>query len=452
MIFQRVVPPSFLLDSSTSPGPQSSWCKTLRQKKAIVRVCKLWYKTGISFLYEDVCIRRVGHASIFLRTLENTNINLGDFVKKLTIFCLIPKSYCGTFSLQLQHIFELSPRISHFSYTSPCRLPIPDVLPAMVGTIRHLTLSNAIQFPTLISLLSQLSTELISLSFHVPVIDHGLWTTPHLTFPKLETLVCGVTPYGRRYLGFIATNWVIPSLQRLTLKLNGNPINWEPCILMGDFSSFCAIHGRQLKFLHIHPEYWWSMAKYSINVQMLLDACPMLEHLVLHPNTAPPPTHPGVKWVDVWAPHVRSDCAVDWRKLYLNLTLQHFPALKGVRVLFAALASLPDLPTNIPPGLVLSDNDSFEFRFLDLCIRHDRGKVYTIEPEWAEDEEDAGSDGSDLYVYSSDDGCSTSTSDSASGSDSEDDSQEDCYIERDWDADPDILSDIYYPESSEISN
>lgn len=373
LIFQRALPPSFLVDSSISPGPESPWCQAMRLKKSLVRVCRAWHKVGLQVLYEDIVFRRIGQIPVFLQTLETSPDNLGDFVKRITIDSYTPRGYDAMFSSQLARILSMCPRLFRFSFTAPFTLAQPEVLPPLKWSITHLNFGAATQFPMLFDALTHMCSGLVSLSLHIPTVGLGDMDL-FIHFDRLEELRCGVTEYSTSNLLVFGAKWSIPRLQRLTFDMNGNPSGTRTALPMVAYESFCKTHGAGLKFLQIHPSYWWSM-KYTISVFAILEFCPKLEHLVLHPNTLPPLSHQTVKWIDVWSPHVRQSRSRRWIRDG-TLSRNTFPALKTVRILDAALAVLPDLPILIPPNLVTADDEAFEFQFSGVHIRHTRGHLY----------------------------------------------------------------------------
>ncbi|KAF9010593.1 hypothetical protein BDQ17DRAFT_931511 [Cyathus striatus] len=398
MILLRSVAPSFLLDPTISPGPDSSWCQALRQKKSLILVCREWYKVSLPLLYEDVCFRRISQLPVFLHTVESAPGELGSLVKRLSIYAFIPDNrYGAATNRYLRRLFDLCPRLTLFGYTSPCDLP-PNVLIAPITTT-HLVLGETVKFDTLSKLMAQLSIVLESLTFHVTAVDRGFWNTPTQSFPRLHSLLCVISPGTRKHLAALANMWTLPSLCHLTFKIIGNTINWEPRITTHDFVLFCSVHGKNLKSLHFHPEYWWSMSTYCIDIQRVVDVCSSLEHLILHPKTLPL-THPNVKWVDIWLPHVRSSCAEDWKRLYQSVNSQSFPSLVGIRVISNPLSCLFDIPRTIPPGMVNRDDEGFELEFPGIHVKHNYGHLGTIEPTWSDEGVDSGlDDDGDLYIY-----------------------------------------------------
>jgi len=134
---------------------------------------------------------------------------------------------------------------------------------------------------------------------------------------------------------------------------------------------------------------------------------------------------------------VREVCVEEWTTVRLSLTQQSFPSLRGVRTLGAAMAALTDLPTKIPPNLVLDVSDAFECKFLDLLVRHDPGSLRCIEPEWPEDASDSEEDAD--FVYRSEDDLvhmdgTVSDDSSLTSLESDSEADSDTYIERHWDA------------------
>src|ERR1700761_4840410 len=98
-IFRLALPPSWVLihGDSLPPFPCPIWSADMCVKRAITGVCKTWYRIGVEFLYENVMLRSIGQLPAFVRTLE-TRRELGSFVRRLDVSCMIPLGYSLLYS------------------------------------------------------------------------------------------------------------------------------------------------------------------------------------------------------------------------------------------------------------------------------------------------------------------------------------------------------------------
>ncbi|KIM49603.1 hypothetical protein M413DRAFT_112578 [Hebeloma cylindrosporum] len=195
-IFEHAIPPNFLADLSASFSPNSLWCRALRQKLSLLNVCWAWYRVAVPFLYGDVAIRRVYQLGNLLRTLESSDSShLKDVIKTLNVHCFIPHSFHDSFNMQLIQLFKICPRLTGFSYKSPCYPPSLGTLPPLPPTLTHLELGEDVNLSVLQDALEALSANLVSLS--IDSVKTHLNANSY-TFPLLESLtfVLGRTALG----------------------------------------------------------------------------------------------------------------------------------------------------------------------------------------------------------------------------------------------------------------
>lgn len=282
---------------------------------------------------------------------------------------MIPTSYAGKFEKKLKLLFSLCPNVTCLSYLSSCPLPSWSCLRVLPVHITHLNLDYGVSYKALMDTLKIASPYLVSLSFDNPDPPCCIITESYdhvFQLPNLETLLCAL-PGDRLPMGVDLSQWNMPRIKRLTLHCYGFA---EKQVI-----TICRMHGAGLKFLNIVP-----FCGGFHNLGRVLDLCPALEHIVIHPETKTSFSlgHQYVKWVDIWEPktYEKTSRAKKWNSLCENFTKGNFPLLQGVRKLSAPLSHLINLPTIFPPGEVLTPVDSYSYNFLGLNIRHDVGKIH----------------------------------------------------------------------------
>jgi len=251
--------------------------------KSITLVCRSWYKVGTGFLYQHICIRRFPQLKCLRDTLytSHSSRNLGVLVKSLDIQCHIPEKLATEFARNLCAIMKLCPFVTTFGYTSPCTLP-PSALPTscLKSQVTHLQLHHTVRYIDLVSILRDLQDQLL-------VLDVGISSTTHsgeplnsfgtpspdpktrLIFPSLLTLSFSSEPH---VLDILKADWSMPSLQRFTFSVNHHS---QDAII-----DFLSTHGRRL--LYLRMGIWFHD---GLPFSKVLELCPLLEHLVMHPAT-----------------------------------------------------------------------------------------------------------------------------------------------------------------------
>ena len=289
LIFNRAIPPHALLDPAFFSGGRSPWCHSLRLMKSIVLVCRSWYNVGSAFLYQHICIRGFPQLECLRKTLHTSNSsprNLGALVKSLDIQCYIPESFAPQFAENLCAIMKLCPFISTFGYTSPCTLP-PSALPTscLKSQVTHLQLRHTVHYIDLVSILHDLQDQLLVL--HVEISHKEIAqrlispeSKTRLIFPSL--LALSFSPFdwkSTHALYALKADWSMPSLQRLTM-VSGYPPPGSDSIAryQAAIIDFLSTHGRRLLYLRIEICFGPRFLK-------VLEHCPLLERLVMHPAT-----------------------------------------------------------------------------------------------------------------------------------------------------------------------
>ena len=332
-IFPRAIPPHALLDTALARGNSSAWCQTLRSIKSILLVSRLWYNVAVSFLYQNICIRRFYQLDFLRATLCGTSsAHLASLVKSIAIECHVPEGNDILFIDHLQAILPRCSSLSTFAYEYVFKIPsctLPVVVPVH---ITHLRLDdNGLKFFDIVNHL-----ESFLLSFHLTLRQPNFETKNH-NLSSLQSLSVQLTHANSKFqvLNTIRAHWTMPSLQRFTLAIYcfSPPINYynvEPDIL-----GFLVRFGGHLQQLHIcvgesifRPE----------SFKLLLSACPQLQRIILHPSTLYRHFWSDSDLADFFHPSLRH---IDFTHLLsqldtydtsnLCLSKEHLPALESVR-------------------------------------------------------------------------------------------------------------------------
>ena len=390
----------------------------MQTKRSIITVCRRWWQVGAEMLYEEVVLRRFGQIPASVRTLENPKVNLGNFIKKVDIQCFVPIGYLSLYEAELRRIFDRCPRVADVGFnvsasavdvsTSPLR---PNcvfryvALQSVISKLTHLQCGPMVFFGNLIAGL-QLCTNLTSLSFCLPSHtepapqDHDAFSTS-LVMTQLEDFRCVMSWRGTYYLGIIAQQWSMPSLRRVSFDQNIH-------VDMSYHPRFFRSHGHGIKYLHIRPAAVILIDQAAtVEMQVLLDLCPNVEHVVLCSQMRMPISHPKVQWIDVWDPN--SAQYAQHIDLCASLTPKAFPALRGIRCLDLALANITDIPIVLPPHLAITGG-AFEYQFPGVDVQHTAERIVKRDMMYRyceEDPEPLTSDssdqgGSDHSILSSD--------------------------------------------------
>jgi hypothetical protein len=397
LIFYAAIPPSFLLDSSQSAGPNSPWCLTMRTKKSIIAVCRRWWQVGVEMFYEEVVFRQFGQIPALVRTLEDPMVNIGNLIKKIDIRCFIPIGYSSLYEAELRRVFEHCPRVARVNFsvsaspadpsTSPLRAHCVFrylALQSIISKLTHLQCGPMVSFGNLVAGL-QLCTDLVSLSFYLPSHDgpapqeHEAFSIS-LVMAQLEDFRCVMAWRGTYYLSIIAQQWSMPRLRRASFDQNIN-------VDMSYHARFFRSHGHNIQYLHIRPAAVILIDQATtVEMQVLLDLCPSVEHIVLSSQMRIPIAHPKVMWIDVWDPN--SAQLAPYKELCATLTPKAFPALRGIRYIDLTLANVADVPIVLPPDLAKTGG-AFEYRFPGVDVQHTVGRIVKRDMMYCHCDEDS---------------------------------------------------------------
>ncbi|EAU91741.2 hypothetical protein CC1G_04509 [Coprinopsis cinerea okayama7 len=435
-IFDRTFPPHYLLEQDHALDEFSYACLVTSEQKSHMSVCKEWYNIVKPYLYEYIQIRHPIQLFLLLKSLKQHPDNQ-SLIKVLHINCMISITWQHKFGKTLQSVVDRAPNLREFSmrrwnlpWADSCSIPCGLRFPVF----KHEPMSHL-----KIVYDSSLKVGVLSRDF----LDHGSGVFDRLTqlsldvniqryfadrqdrplkvnLPRLETLECRY-----RFLGLKGT-WRMPRLRRVMLQL---PTLRPPSVeeLSGILKEFFTAHGKGLKELQLESEGGSYLISTGYNPGPALDVldlailCPSLDHLILdgylifgYQTFA----HPALRWIDVWcaAPtdrNWRPEIEAYYRDIRNRYPIgtQLFPSLRRVRILDYQLHHLQDLPYRLPPWSVISPRDSYEVRFMDLCIIHEVGGVYAFKPpeESGYGSEDSSYDGGE-WEYATSSGYETSGS------------------------------------------
>ncbi|KAJ3514276.1 hypothetical protein NLJ89_g2471 [Agrocybe chaxingu] len=378
-IFQRAIPPSWLLDPSLAPGPNAPWSVALRLKKSIISVCRSWFNSGLPFLYEDVCIRRLPQFESLLLALQNTRMRIGTLVKALNILCYVPNGLSANFSTYVGTILSLCPRLRSFAYTSPTPVKGHTIIESIPQYITHLEVSG---LP--LQHLPCLSATLRSLRLHNPSTSPESALHTKVALPCLSSLVLVQSPVqdGGAGLRFLTQSLDLPNLSRCTLDFPYSLFGREDPVAEA-VVEFLIQHGGNLMFLNVA----YSFANLSGHLHPLHLYCPLLEHFVMPVSVVAWNTdwigafkHATLRHIDFMHPPIASasDTLGEIPLLRSNL-----PALQSARL----VAELPRVSyrwlQEFPPGAVRTADQRFVIDFYPNKLLHGIDYVYLLRPQWS---------------------------------------------------------------------
>ncbi|KAG6860459.1 hypothetical protein C0995_010813 [Termitomyces sp. Mi166 len=362
-IFLRAIAPEFLLDSSLTAGPDSPWWKAMETALSVSTVCQSWHLPGIRLLYENVVFRNLRQLPFFLRTIETNPLTYQNLVKHITIYAFVYPHYGASFSRYLQNIINSCPSLKRFSFLSPVELPCTAVIPTLNSGITHLCLRTAT--PTILFLLDCVRDSLISLTItvhHAPL--EIINTDKTFLLPNLQDLSIYVE--DKEPLNRILDLLLVPRLQRFIFSSV-----FDTDDSLASLTSFLETYGRRVTLLHL-----WSVPLRApcMGLWKLLQVCPVLEHIALYPGFYTSVTHSNVRWMDIGPmPRGRAGGGDDvmWT---LSKAKAAFPKLKGFREVFSPEFIKP-ISIVLPPDLVVSDDEAFDFTFPGIELQYRPGVV-----------------------------------------------------------------------------
>jgi len=432
-------------------------------KRTIVAVCKLWRDVGLELLYDEVVIRRVDSLPALLRTIVAPSTDIGEFIKKIAISCVVPfgddlTAFEQCVKCIVTHCPSLTQLIIHPSFPISIHAELYEVQlrPLRVSddilNITHLDWGYSLLLSNLISLLPQ-CPNLKSLRFHLrsydridqPDVENALSNL--VVLPNLRELYFvrsdgswGELNRSDTYVDSrLAAQWSMPRLERFTY---GNTRSLGFANIVG----FCQIHGGSLRYLHLGPD--WREWILNDTVQQVIDECPLLEHLVLwmsgNLEIITTLHHHKLMWMDVW---LDLPAIIKSVETFTQTRIAGLPFLRRMRVFDNRLwrsCATPELPALLPPEAA-AECDGFEYSYFGLNIKQLGHLVFQVDLttntilEADDDDDDEGSDfdpnNIPLYDDTSEGGGSSSECDTSSSDDVDSvlDLQEEL---QEWQADP----------------
>ncbi|KAG6906965.1 hypothetical protein DXG01_011162 [Tephrocybe rancida] len=298
---------------------------------------------------------------MFLRTLKAAPELFGGLVKGITLHAFIPPNYGASFSRHVQSIIDLCPSIARFAVTSFDQLPTTVTLPTLGDTITYLQLQALSAAPEAdYRILDFVCGTLVSLSIG------GIRPDKSLLFPRLNSLVMDMSYGEPGDLDHMRQKFTMPLLRQFTFKSQWkHELKQEFARAM---SAFLYVYGCNLRFLQVHTRYNWPEG----TVQRFLNACPILEHLVLHPLPTQAFAHPTVRWLDVSRKSRRRLCP---RLQGIPPPSTSFPKLQVVRSLASAFEYLWKVSSFLPPDPLLEDG-LIELSFPGIFVQHRQDSIW----------------------------------------------------------------------------
>ncbi|KAJ3515199.1 hypothetical protein NLJ89_g1908 [Agrocybe chaxingu] len=369
-IFQRAVPPNWLLDPSLSLGSGSSWCFALRMKKSIVAVCKSWHDFGLPLLYEDIFIRRFPQFWLLLRSLKTSPSSPGAFIKTLNLLSYVPEASERKFKMYLKTLFPFMPGF--------IRLRALPLLPVFRTFQRYHSRSLVSNF---------LRRPLRGRSLRIPLLTHDVSVGARILLPCLTSLFLEHTfVYDEQGFQFFTQHFHLPSLSKCTIYHNSLYGHLTEDINQSVIA-FLAQHGTNLEFLNHHYHYNPTLSLHSgsffYRLHGLQRFCPNLKHLIIPASVIISNgdwldgfAHPKLQWIDFNLPVVLK------AKEHLSkiiLLRQNLPALRGSRMLSDVPHSSCEWLHDFLPDAV---TEGFVIDFFPNQLLHRQDYIHWQQPQW----------------------------------------------------------------------
>ncbi|EIM86558.1 uncharacterized protein STEHIDRAFT_156866 [Stereum hirsutum FP-91666 SS1] len=359
-------------DPAVSHGPNSLWCQTMRTKKAVMLVCKLWRDVGAEFLYEDVVLRRPAQPALLLRTLETPGIDYGHRISSLWLTCVTEPSDYDDLCRVLGGILSVSTRIKSFGLVNPF-----EYRPQDAGILVH-------DWSTMLNLLAHSPCSACLTHLKLAVTGDTLVFDPCFmqNFPNLSSLdidASRAVVNNQTAEEFPSRSQIhLPELRHIRCTKKGytssahlhvlSSIISNPCSLLqlnmltigfSDYSRSAShlreifrLCGPQLTYLHL-IEHDSPVPFGYHNLQEFMDYFPKLEHLVVPIRLVETYrwSHPTLRWLDVWTTFsIRKRFQPRTYLPSLTLYRQRCPNLIAVRKLDIDLSYRSiDIPIRLPP-------------------------------------------------------------------------------------------------------
>ncbi|KAJ7148043.1 hypothetical protein C8R43DRAFT_1194806 [Mycena crocata] len=359
-IFSLLLPPCHFLHAERRSdwNLTEPWANAMAMKRAIVRVCRSWYRAGTPFLYSEVAIRYFYQQRRLLKTLLRQP-ELAPLVRSISYYAEVGRTPLGretTVHHDLGQIFALCTGLTHLKLLtrkSICHMPSFPPLPPSVTSLT-ISADHLAAYPWHTEQILQTGCGQLQ-SLHVPA-EVACDRVRRLSFPQLHTL-----HFTLPHVAELAQcEWDMPQLRRLTLDLTRPSVRFRPSPvprIMKPVRKFLKRDGRGagLAFLCIagggldDDDLTLDLPAECARITRL---CPAVEHLVLPRVERPHPRHtpvPSVQYLDVWARRRRVKAPsrehpdpnyTVWRYCEAGVELAQWPALNGARVLDPDLETL----------------------------------------------------------------------------------------------------------------
>ncbi|KAI4517094.1 hypothetical protein K525DRAFT_290177 [Schizophyllum commune Loenen D] len=435
LIFDRTITPSCFIGPGYSVC-EYSWLAAMAEKRNLPLVCRSWYHASIELLYRDIGIRSVGQVCALAKTIEGTP-SLAPLVRSITFACFVGELHeltytwdAGTVMKSCQNLHRAA-FVAHSNYHLGLLLPVLHRDYAYPTNITHLDLDiqpsceaflsgclpdmyrdSPPPFATLnmenLFTIEDFSLRLVELN--LPLLT-DITRYDDLSFPLLTTLSFAVNSWDtRRNVSQLARSWQTPALEYMTVTcVAAGPSHLNAMALMGNgmwLQPLLAVNGPHLRYLHIRAGYSFGfICDFTLDIKPMLDACPLLDHIVLPPHAKVPHSHPSLRWIDVWEPPLLGqvslesmDCSIRELRSGLQAPAEpsearaiqaDLPRLCGIRTIDYALFHLRNLPKILAP--IAWTNTDAAFVYPGVHIMHSSVRVWRgdLDPQYVGEEEDA---------------------------------------------------------------
>ncbi|RDX41340.1 hypothetical protein OH76DRAFT_1489553 [Lentinus brumalis] len=362
-IFWAVVPLPHEYDPSIVTGPNSSWMRALRTKKALTLVSRSWHGPAMEVLYSDIVLRRMYQITLLaesLRTSPNARTGLIRGLRLDSCIFTQPEELARARD-EIAFIFSSCTKLGSFSYHHPAPMschalldfdPFRMMIPSRPRSessynthvqLRHIDMG--VQPPSFaiyvgyahLSFLEgrallRTATQLVSLKlgYYTAVADRDKALFEPIFLPCLQDLYLVTDADAHGFTSYVAEAWSMPSLTNLTLAR---------CSQLQ--TSLLAKHGSRLRYLHMYnlgsPPGVFSLRFECEPLLRLFSLCPVLEHLVLPFVPAQPIVlhTESLRYLDIW--HLGPEEEAAWEPKYLRREASFVPSLRCVRLLLTTV-------------------------------------------------------------------------------------------------------------------